>query len=143
MHIPLFSGEEDRNRSRDDQHKSHSRRNVIEVIDSPEDYADLDSNEKYKSVKYKTEKQLEDPETIKRRAKFLDADREMTRRKEMAREELEARRELRREKRNKSESPHSHKRAHHKSRRNRSPEDDSIIQLSESDDDEKRYLQIS
>lgn len=135
------SGEDERTRPRDDQYKSHSKKSVIEVIDSPEDYADLDSNDKYKSVKYKqTDRQLEDPETIKRRAKFLDADREMTRRKEMAREELEARRELRREKRS-SESPRLHKRSsHNKSHRQRhSPEDEaSVINLSESDDDEDK-----
>lgn len=115
------------------------KKSVIEVIDSPEDYAEVDS-EKYKSDKYK-ERAPEDPETIKRRAKFLDADREMTRRKELAREELEARREMRREKGNISDSPRGHKKgSRHKSHRrhNRTPEE-SVIQLSESDDD-KRYF---
>lgn len=140
--IFFSSGDEDRNRSRDEQyqhqhqHKSHSRKNVIEVIDSPEDYADLDTNDKYKMIKYKTDKPPEDPETIKRRAKFLDADREMTKRKELAREELEARRILRREK--KTESPRSHKRGSHQKlhRQRPSSEDPSVIQLSESEDDD-------
>lgn len=139
-----LSGESENPRSRSDkehyQQKPHSRKDVVEVIDSPEDYAELE-NEKYKSDKYKADKALEDPELIKRRAKLLDADREMTKRKVLAREELEARRELRREKGNVSESPHSHKRkSHHKSnRRHRSPGEHSVIQVSESeDDDDKR-----
>ncbi|XP_031640338.1 serine/threonine-protein kinase PITSLRE isoform X2 [Contarinia nasturtii] len=136
------NGEEERNRPRDEQHqhKSHSKRSVIEVIDSPEDYGDLDPSEKYKSVKYNktTEKPPEDPETIKRRAKFIDADREMTKRKELAREELEARRVSRREKGNIDESPPSYSHKHHKShRRHRSPGEHSVIQLSESDDDDE------
>lgn len=109
------------------------------MIDSPEDYTELDA-EKYKSDKYKLDKSSEDPELIKRRAKLLDADREMTQRKVRAREELEARRELRREK-GIGDSPHGHKRkSNHKSnRRNRSPGEHSVIQLSESDDDNRRY----
>lgn len=115
---------------------------MIEVIDSPDDYNDHD-NEKYKSDKYKLDKSSEDPELIKRRAKLLEAEREMTKRKVLAREELEARRELRREKTSNSRSPHAHKRkSHHKShRRNQSPGEHSVIQLSESeDDDDKRYV---
>lgn len=111
---------------------------MIEVIDSPDDYNDHD-NEKYKS-----DKSSEDPELIKRRAKLLEAEREMTKRKVLAREELEARRELRREKTSQSRSPHAHKRkSHHKShhKRNQSPGEHSVIQLSESeDDDDKRYV---
>lgn len=134
----FFSGETDRNRSDKEQyHKQHTKKCVIEVIDSPEDYAELDS-EKYKTVKYKDRAQ-EDPETIKRRAKFLDADREMTKRKELAREELEARREMRREKGNSSDSPRAHKRSsRHKShRRNHRTPEESVIHLSESDDDKR------
>lgn len=141
--IVTHSGESDNARSKAEkehyQHKSHSKKNIIELIDSPEDYSELDA-EKYKSDKCKTDRAPEDPETIKRRAKFLDADREMTKRKELAREELEARREMRREKRT-SESPHTHhRRSRHKShRQNQSPEEHSVIQLSESeDDDDKR-----
>lgn len=110
------------------------------MIDSPEDYTELDA-EKYKSDKYKLDKSSEDPELIKRRAKLLDADREMTQRKVRAREELEARRELRREKGN-GDSPHGHKRKsnHKTNRRNRSPGEHSVIQLSESDDDNRRFV---
>lgn len=141
----MYSGEADRNRSEKDHYqqynKHHSKKSVIEVIDSPEDYTEID-NDKYKSDKYK-EKIAEDPETIKRRAKFLEADREMAKRKVLAREELEARRELRREKGNSSVSPHSHKQSsRHKSQRHQhrtSKDERSVIQLSESEnDDDKR-----
>lgn len=136
----LSSGEAERSRFEKDHYhqKQHSKKNVVEVIDSPEDYTEID-NEKYKSDKYK-EKAPEDPETIKRRAKFLDADREMTKRKELAREELEARREWRREKGMTSVSPRPHKKgSRHKShkRHHHTPEE-SVIQLSETEDDDKR-----
>lgn len=144
--IFFCSGEADRNRTEKDQHyqqqqyKHHSKKSVIEVIDSPEDYTEID-NEKYKSDKYK-EKVAEDPETIKRRAKFLEADREMAKRKELAREELELRRELRREKGNSSVSPHTHKQSsRHKlhRRHQRASNEQSVIHLSESEnDDDKR-----
>lgn len=140
----LNSGESDRNRSEKEHYqqynKYHSKKGVIEVIDSPEDYTEID-NDKYKMDKYK-EKVPEDPETIKRRAKFLEADREMAKRKELAREELEARRELRREKGISSVSPHTHKQsARHKSQRHhhRTSKERSVIHLSESEnDDDKR-----
>lgn len=140
----LFSGEVlDRNRSEKDhyqqQYKHHSKKSVIEVIDSPEDYTEIE-NEKYKSDKYK-EKVVEDPETIKRRAKILEANREMAKRKELAREELELRRELRREKGNSSVSPQPQKQnSRHKShRRNERTDEQSVIHLSESEnEDDKR-----
>lgn len=141
----LSSGEADRNRSEKEHYqqynKHHSKKSVIEVIDSPEDYADIDSD-KYKMDKYKEKAVVEDPETIKRRAKFLEADREMAKRKELAREELEARRELRREKGNSSVSPHTQKHsARHKSQRHQhgASKEQSVIHLSESEnDDDKR-----
>lgn len=77
-----------------DQKKEHKERreNIIELIDSPEHYSDYTSHRR-------REKKLihEDPEQAARRAKLLEAEREMLRRKELAREELEARRELQRE----------------------------------------------
>lgn len=89
-------------------HKQRTKKSVIEVIDSPEDYHEIDSRQR----------SPEDLELIARRAKLLDANREMDKRKEKAREELEARRELRRS--GKDDSPHrgsrhsaSHKRKHH------------------------------
>lgn len=109
------------------------------MIDSPEDYTEIE-NEKYKSDKYK-EKVAEDPETIKRRAKFLEADREMAKRKELAREELELRRELRREKGNSSVSPQPHKQGsrHKLHRRHERTSNEQVIHLSESEnDDDKR-----
>lgn len=75
------------------EYKHKSRKSVIEVIDSPEN-VDVDQSSKYKEEKHR---QTEDPELIARRAKLLEAEREMAKRKESAREELEARRELRRE----------------------------------------------
>lgn len=75
------------------EYKHKSRKSVIEVIDSPEN-ADMDQSSKYKEEKHR---QTEDPELIARRARLLEAEREMAKRKESAREELEARRELRRE----------------------------------------------
>lgn len=111
------------------------------MIDSPEDYTEIE-NEKYKSDKYKEKVAVEDPETIKRRAKFLEADREMAKRKELAREELELRRELRREKGNSSVSPQAHKQSsRHKlhRRHERVSNEQSVIHLSESEnDDDKR-----
>lgn len=85
------SGKKEKEVSRK-EYKHKSRKSVIEVIDSPEN-ADVDQS------KFKEEKnrQTEDPELIARRARLLEAEREMAKRKESAREELEARRELRRE----------------------------------------------
>lgn len=75
------------------EYKHKSKKNVIEVIDSPEN-VDTDPSSKHKEEKHR---QTEDPELIARRARLLEAEREMAKRKESAREELEARRELRRE----------------------------------------------
>lgn len=84
---------------RSEQSKTTSRKNIIEVIDSPENYGEMDFSSKYKSKHSGTTAAAvsEDPELIARRAKLLEAEREMARRKELAREELEARREMRRE----------------------------------------------
>lgn len=76
------------------EYKHKSRKSVIEVIDSPDENADMDQSSKYAEEKHR---QTEDPELIARRARLLEAEREMAKRKESAREELEARRELRRE----------------------------------------------
>ncbi|KAJ6633557.1 Serine/threonine-protein kinase PITSLRE, partial [Pseudolycoriella hygida] len=75
------------------EYKHKSRKSVIELIDSPEN-VEMEQPIKYKEDKHR---QTEDPELIARRARILEADREMAKRKESAREELEARRELRRE----------------------------------------------
>lgn len=77
------------------EYKHKSRKNIIEVIDSPETVESEPPN----TIKYKEEKHRpnEDPELVARRARLLEAEREMAKRKESAREELEARRELRRE----------------------------------------------
>lgn len=105
-------------------HKQRTKKSVIEVIDSPEDYQEIDSRQR----------SPEDPELIARRAKLLDANREMDKRKEKAREELEARRELRRG--GKDSSPHrssrhssSHKRKHH-------IKENTIVNIDNTDDED-------
>lgn len=107
-------------------HKQRTKKSVIEVIDSPEDYHEIDSRQR----------SPEDPELIARRAKLLDANREMDKRKEKAREELEARRELRRGG-GKDDLPHrrsrhssSHKRKHH-------IRENAIVSVENTDDDEE------
>lgn len=84
------------------EQKISEKKKVIEVIDSPETYSS--GRDRYKERREHVARHLEaqpltidDPELVARRAKLLDADREMARRKEMAREELEARRVMRRE----------------------------------------------
>lgn len=136
FHSKRFSGDAENARHRSDkeqqyQYKYHGKKTVVEVIDSPEDYEILDA-EKYKSDKYKT---IEDPELIKRRAKLLEADREMNKRKELAREELEARRELLREKEFETRSPRSHKRSsHHRSHKKKHSSPHEVIHLSDASD---------
>lgn len=122
---PVTYGELKRNK------KEQQQKNIIDLIDSPENYDDLD-NEKYKSDKSKT---VEDPELLKRRAKILDANREMAKRKEVAREELEARRELHREKIYiKSLRSHKH---HRLSKRKHHSPDKIVIESDEEKNDEK------
>lgn len=83
------------------RHQKHKNaRDVVEVIDSPENYSDIVNDTTIAKHFHKEDKHkivAEDPELVARRAKLLIADREMARRKELAREELEARREMRRE----------------------------------------------
>lgn len=67
--------------------KAKSRKNDQEPIEVEE----AKSHKKSQKIK-----DPEDEELVARRARLLEADREMARRKEMAREELEARREMRR-----------------------------------------------
>lgn len=137
FHSKCFSGDAENTRHRSDkeqqyQYKYHGKKTVVEVIDSPEDYEILDA-EKYKSDKYKT---IEDPELIKRRAKLLEAEREMNKRKELAREELEARRELLREKEFTTRSPRSHKRSsHHRSHKKKHSSPHEVIHLSDASDE--------
>lgn len=82
-------------------HQQRDRKQMIEVIDSPENYDDnhhrSSSQQHHHKESSRHSRPLEDKEQAARRAKLLEADREMARRKELAREELEARRELRRE----------------------------------------------
>lgn len=132
------------------EHREHkdNRKHVIEVIDSPENYNEMD----LASNKYKDRQPInEDPELIARRAKLLDAEREMARRKEMAREELEARREMRRERDDAnpmSLSPPAVQQPHKKKRhvssdgedlpRKRSVRDENVVHISDNsaDDDD-------
>lgn len=106
-------------------HKQRTRKSVIEVIDSPEDYHDIDMSR---------QRSPEDPELIARRAKLLDANREMDKRKEKAREELEARRELRRG--GKDDSPHHRSRHSSSHKRKHLNKDDAIVNLDNTDDDD-------
>lgn len=85
-------------------HKLIDKKKVIEVIDSPENYSGRGFTDRHQHRERKEHGRskviaevAEDPELLARRAKLLDADREMARRKEMARDELEARRIMRRE----------------------------------------------
>lgn len=86
--------------------KREKERDVIEVFDSPEVLLDRHQQSKKHKRREKSKlhgsttekrKSPEDPELIVRRAKLLEAEREITKQKEVAREELEARREKRRE----------------------------------------------
>lgn len=101
------SGRDDSRKDYSHHQKHRSRKNIIEVIDSPEMYAEFDvplgkqqqqqQQQHKESSSSKQPKLSEDPELVARRAKLLDAEREMAKRKELARNELEARREMRRE----------------------------------------------
>ncbi|XP_037908458.1 serine/threonine-protein kinase PITSLRE isoform X2 [Hermetia illucens] len=72
------------------------RRENIELIDSPEHYSDYTSSSNRTEKKDKKERP-EDPEQAARRARLLEAERQIARQKELAKQELEARRELHRE----------------------------------------------
>lgn len=120
---------------KDSYHYKHrTKKSVIEVIDSPEDYHDNETRDHLQ----------EDPELIARRAKILDANREKDKRKEKAREELEARRELRRGDKECTPSPQhstSHKRNHHhhhhrERHHSKENDDDDGMDIVEEDDDD-------
>lgn len=116
--------------------KVSEKKKVIEVIDSPETYSS--GRDRYKDRREQVTRHLEaqpstldDPELVARRAKLLDAEREMARRKEMAREELEARRVMRRERDidnpgSPQTSPVPHKRKKHSTKEHESGEDDVV-----------------
>uniref|UniRef100_A0A182Q4I6 cyclin-dependent kinase n=1 Tax=Anopheles farauti TaxID=69004 RepID=A0A182Q4I6_9DIPT len=91
------SGKESRDRNR--QHGESRRRGataeVVEIMESPE-------HEHYQQSH--VPRTAEEKEQDERRAKLLEADREMLRRKELAREELEARRQRKEEERGDSDS---------------------------------------
>lgn len=120
-----YDPNESRRNEKDFYHSNHrSKRNPMEIIDSPENYGDIEMNNERAAQKQRAD---EDPELIARRAKLLDADREMSKRKQLAREELKARREL------------QHRRSEHKRKRQ---EQDEVVQISdnsthdEEDDDD-------
>lgn len=121
--------------------KHHSKKSVVEVIDSPENYADMDnaSNDRNKMEKQYTE----DPELVARRSKLLEA----VGRKEMAREKLEARRVMQREKEDVMETspppPRKHHKRHHNASRKRKHEArKDIVHISDNSDNgdnDERY----
>lgn len=120
------SGRYDQNESRrnekDFYHSNHrSKRNPMEIIDSPENYGDIEMNNERAGQKQRSQ---EDPELVARRAKLLDADREMSKRKQLAREELKARREL------------QHRRTEHKRRRQQ--EQPEVVHISDNDDQDEQ-----
>lgn len=126
----------------DKEHGKHrmKQRNPIETIDSPENYGDIDV------LNAGDKQRAEDPELIARRAKLLDAEREMLRRKQLAREELKARREMQRERdefgQQQQQSPPpspSVKRRHHRSehkRKHHDVGDVEVVQISDNSDHE-------
>ncbi|KAL9908829.1 cyclin dependent kinase 11B pitslre isoform 1-T1 [Glossina fuscipes fuscipes] len=116
-------GHDQRSTSKSEHHKTRREKvkeqNIIEVFDSPEgEHPRHTQRKKHKRHKEKHEKRassleeitssklieapekrraVEDPELMARRAKFLTAEQEKQKRKEIARKELEARREILRE----------------------------------------------
>lgn len=87
----------DRSQQKKERVYKERKDHIIEVIDSPEHLSDYSSSSKRKEKEREKDKGIpEDPELAARRSKLLEAEREMARRKEVAREELEARREKRR-----------------------------------------------
>lgn len=129
-------------RRNDGEHRS-KHKGPVEIIDSPENYGDgdvvRDSRDK---------KRTEDPELLARRAKLLDAEREMVRRKQIAREELKQRRELHRDRdgdemevHEGSESPKVHAKRRHRrrgehkhSKRHAVDEDAEVVHISDNSD---------
>lgn len=139
------------NRYKDGKHNRENRgKEMVEVIDSPENYADLQQinhkHQSHKESRHHRPMSMEDKEQAARRAKLIDAEREMAKRKEMAREELEARRELRRERKETSTSPEQQQQQtdERKKRRNsgdreikkkRKVEDESVVMVSDNTDE--------
>lgn len=129
------------NRYKDGKHH-RDRKELIEVIDSPENYAELQQINHKKESRHHRPMSMEDKEQAARRAKLIEAEREMAKRKEMAREELEARRELRRERKETSTSPEQQT-EERKKRRNssdgeikkkRKVDDESVVTVSDEND---------
>lgn len=126
----------DSRRSEKDVHhqKYRSKKAQVEYIDSPENYADGDGDVDRISEKQRAP---EDPELVARRAKLLDAEREMLKRKQLAREELKARREMQKEREDTDQvSPSEkdvrrHYRAVHRKKRHEPME---VVQISDNSD---------
>lgn len=124
--------------------KVSDKKKVIEVIDSPDTYTGGRDRHKerrdHASARHldAPPPTVDDPELVARRAKLLDADREMARRKEMARDELEARRIMRREREidnpaSPPTSPVPHKRKKHAKQVDemKSNDDDDVVHVSD------------
>lgn len=124
----VYEGYDNRHSEKDAYHSKHRSKKGVEVIDSPEDYHDSDMSDRHRSDK---QRMSEDPELIARRAKLLDASREMEKRKEEARKELEARREVHRGKKHDDKSKH-----HGGSRKRKHSEQDNVVNISDDNSDD-------
>ncbi|XP_053680112.1 serine/threonine-protein kinase PITSLRE [Anopheles nili] len=93
-------GNEGRSRDRNRHHGTRDHAEVVEITESPEHLH-------HQGYTLNIPRTAEEKEQEVRRAKLLEADREMLRRKEMAREELEARR-LRKEEERLNDATDSH-----------------------------------
>uniref|UniRef100_A0A336LT46 cyclin-dependent kinase n=1 Tax=Culicoides sonorensis TaxID=179676 RepID=A0A336LT46_CULSO len=107
--------------------KTKSKRNTEDIVEIQESKPSL------------TVKEKEDEELVARRARLLEADRQMARRKEKAREELEARREIRRVQMS-DDSPPAINNKKRKTEKNISKQtqeipDDDIVMVSDHSDD--------
>lgn len=118
-------------------HQKHhrSKKPQVEYIDSPENYGDMDAGGERVPEK---QRPPEDPELVARRAKLLEAEREMAKRKQLAREELKARREMQKEREDTdqpaspSEKPaRRHYRTEHRKKRDEPVE---VVQISDNSD---------